>query len=73
MKRKAVVYRNGIRYWMSKGRAPDGRRRFKFWSSHPWPFYHGHVTTDDKQEAYKKFLEWIPPKEQDDDEKRRSA
>lgn len=62
MKKKAVIYRDGIRYWMSKARHPQdpSRRVFKFWSSHPWPFYHGWTLESDKAKAYKHFLEWIP-------------
>lgn len=60
MKKKAVIYRDGIRYWMSKARLSDGRRIFKFWSSHPWPFYHGWTLESDKAKAYRHFLEWIP-------------
>jgi len=59
-KRRAVIYRGGFRYWMSKTRLRDGRTRFLFWSSHDWPFYHGHFTTEDKREAFAQFKRWIP-------------
>lgn len=62
MKSKLVVYRDGFRYWATKKRQPDGRLRFTFWSSHEWPFYHGHVTLDrmDAKLVRKHFMEWIP-------------
>lgn len=58
--KKTVVYRDGIRYWMSRDRLPDGRRVHKFWSSHEWPFYHGWTLESDKKLARKHFMEWIP-------------
>ena len=62
MKRKFVVYKNGIRYWATKFRFRNGRVGVKFWSSHEWPFYHGSYCPDafNRDDCYRKFLEWIP-------------
>lgn len=59
MKRKAVIYRDGIRYHMTKRRLPDGRTQFVFWSSHDWPFYHASYLTEDKREAFRQFIDWV--------------
>jgi len=62
MKRRFVVYRDGFRYWATKSRLHDGRIRFTFWSSHDWPFYHGHYTPDrvSSGDVWNHFLRWIP-------------
>ena len=61
MKSKLVVYKNGIRYWASKWKHPDGRRGLKFWSSHDWPFYHASYLPDKLEPAdcRRKFEEFI--------------
>ena len=62
MKRKMVIYRDGIRYWCSKKKLPDGRLKFNFWSSHEWPFHHGSYITDkmDGKDLWARFRAWIP-------------
>lgn len=60
-KARCVIYRDGIRYWATKHRF--GRRwKIKFWSSHPWPFYHGYYLCDqvDKNEALRRLKAWMP-------------
>jgi hypothetical protein len=59
--KKFEVFRGGYRYWASLKAVPGGVR-WQFWSSHKWPFYHGHFTQRvmDRDEARDKFLAWIP-------------
>ena len=52
---KFQVIHKGRRYW-----AHRIGRRYKFWSDHWWPFYHGHFDTDDREEAYRAFIDWLP-------------
>lgn len=53
------VRRGKIRYWASRFTSPRGDV-YKFYSSHKWPWYHGHIQTGDRDEALKAFREWLP-------------
>lgn len=60
--KRMEIFHKGKRYWAHKLRLTDGRFRWKFYSSHKWPFYHGHFTqvVYNLDEAYEKFIEWLP-------------
>ena len=62
MRRKFEVLNKGKRYWATLGVAPNGKTRMTFWSSHKWPFYHGHYTPDviEREDCWKKFMAWLP-------------
>lgn len=56
------VTHKGHRYW-AYGPLSNGRLwRWKFWSDHKWPFYHGSITLDsnDGMAAARAFLRWLP-------------
>jgi hypothetical protein len=58
-----IVKHKGRKYWANKWYYVSGRVRWVFWSDHKGLFYHGHFTQDtdtNEQEAYTKFLEWLP-------------
>ena len=61
--RKFDIRHKGFRYWATIGRDPgNGRTRLTFWSSHKWPFYHGHYTPDviEAEDCWEHFMRWIP-------------
>ena len=49
------VFHGGKRYWTHRI-----GNRWNFWSSHKGAFYHGHIDTDDREEAHRGFIRWLP-------------
>jgi hypothetical protein len=70
MRRKFDITHKGFRYWATRGLLPRGRPALFFWSSHPWPFYHGHyipsrlpppvLSEAEREECWQHFVEWLP-------------
>lgn len=62
--RKFEVYKKGRRYWCGLAEYHPflNKTKYIFYSNHKFPFYKGSYTQDgfNKEEAYQKFLEWIP-------------
>lgn len=52
---KLEVWHKGKRYW-----AHRKGRRVNFWSSHRWPFFHGHIDSWDDDEVRQGFYDWLP-------------
>ena len=55
MKLKLVVKHKGKTYW-----AYRVGKRVNFWSSHKWPFFHGHIDSYDNERVREAFYAWLP-------------
>lgn len=55
------VKHKGRRYWGTVD-ADRAGVRWRFWSDHRWPFYHGHYTQRqlDRHDAMRVFIDWLP-------------
>jgi hypothetical protein len=59
--KKMELRHKGKRYWCSVDVGVDGVL-WQFWSSHKWPFYHGHYKQRhlDHRDAWDQFIKWLP-------------
>jgi len=57
-------FKKGRRFWCGKVEYDPVayKTKWTFYSDHNWPFYHGEYLQSgyNRQEAYRKFMEWIP-------------